>query len=131
MGIPSKSLPLLLLLRAYFILVETDLLLASRGLPAVHRSVKRCATQGQENRETEETVCQAMDIACAFYFKQVLCLQRAAATTILLRQFGVPAEMVIGAQLCPFRAHAWVEVGGRVANDKPYTAHLYRVLDRC
>jgi hypothetical protein len=72
-----------------------------------------------------------MDIACAFYFKQVLCLQRAAATTILLRQYGVPAEMVIGTQLCPFRAHAWVEVAGRVANDKPYTADLYRVLDRC
>src|SRR6267142_2468310 len=29
--------------------------------------------------------------------------------------------MVIGAQQMPFKAHAWVEVDGRVVNDKPYT----------
>jgi hypothetical protein len=39
--------------------------------------------------------------------------------------------MVIGAQLMPFRAHAWVEVDGRVVNDKPYAAEVYTVLDRC
>jgi hypothetical protein len=38
---------------------------------------------------------------------------------------------VIGAQQMPFKAHAWVEVGSRVVNDKPYTPEIYQVLDRC
>jgi hypothetical protein len=49
----------------------------------------------------------------------------------LLKQYGVAAQMVIGAQQLPFKAHAWVEVGGSVANDKPYTPEMYVVLDRC
>jgi hypothetical protein len=61
----------------------------------------------------------------------VLCLQRSAATACLLRRYCVEAHMVIGAQQMPFKAHAWVEVGGRVVNDKPYVAEMYSVLDRC
>ena len=36
-----------------------------------------------------------------------------------------PPQMVIGAQQMPFKAHAWVEAGGRVVNDKPYTPEMY------
>jgi hypothetical protein len=39
--------------------------------------------------------------------------------------------MVIGAQVLPFKSHAWVEVDGRVVNDKPYIPEIYRVLERC
>jgi len=39
--------------------------------------------------------------------------------------------MVIGAQKLPFKAHAWVEIGGQVINDKPYLPKLYGILDRC
>jgi prolyl oligopeptidase len=48
-----------------------------------------------------------------------------------LRQLGVPAELVIGAQPLPFRAHAWVEVRGVVINDKVSATENYAVLDRC
>jgi hypothetical protein len=72
-----------------------------------------------------------MDLACVFYPKQVLCLQRAAATTQLLRGHGIRAEMVIGAQLMPFQSHAWVEVDGSVVNDKPYIRDIYQELERC
>jgi hypothetical protein len=65
------------------------------------------------------------------YFKQVQCLQRSAATVCVLRQLGVPAELVIGAQPLPFRAHAWVEVRGVVINDKVSATENYAVLDRC
>ena len=58
-------------------------------------------------------------------------VQRSAATACLLRQYGVRAEMVIGAQQVPFRAHAWVEAEGQVVNDKSYTPEMYDVLDRC
>jgi hypothetical protein len=59
------------------------------------------------------------------------CLQRSAATTLLLRRYGKKAEMVIGAQFLPFKAHAWVEIDGAVVNDKPYMLEVYRPLERC
>ena len=50
---------------------------------------------------------------------------------VLLKRHGVPAQMMIGAQQMPFKAHAWVEVDGRVVNDKPYMREMYAVLDKC
>jgi hypothetical protein len=39
--------------------------------------------------------------------------------------------MVLGAQMLPFKSHAWVEVDGIVVNDKPYMLEIYQVLERC
>jgi len=39
--------------------------------------------------------------------------------------------MVIGAQLLPFKSHAWCEVRGAIVNDKPYLYDIYTVLERC
>jgi hypothetical protein len=77
-----------------------------------------------------EELCRAMNYACVLYFKRVLCLQRSAATTLLLRRHGFDAELVIGAKLLPFRSHAWVELKGRIANDRPYVKTIYQVLQR-
>ena len=78
-----------------------------------------------------ERICSAVDLACIWYWKEALCLQRSAATSCLLKSHGIFAQMVIGAQQLPFKAHAWVEVDGRVVNDKPYVPEMYTVLDRC
>jgi hypothetical protein len=72
-----------------------------------------------------------MDIACAFYPKKVLCLQRSAATVLLLRRHGIAAELVIGAQILPFRSHAWAEVDKCPVGDKPYVSRMYQELERC
>jgi len=121
-----------LVVRAYLHLLWIDVLLVSRGFPAVYRKLSRTPRRTNASSNwTEAELCHAIDLACVFYFKPVLCLGRSAAATIVLRESGFAAEMVIGAQSCPFRAHAWVEIGGRVANDKPYIPELYAVLDRC
>jgi hypothetical protein len=78
-----------------------------------------------------ERICSAVDMASIWYWKQVQCLTRSAATVCLLRSRGVPAQLVIGAQRMPFKAHAWVEVDGQIVNDKPYITEIYTVLDRC
>ena len=78
-----------------------------------------------------ERICSAIDMACIWYWKEAFCLQRSAAAVCLLKQYGVHAQMVIGAQQMPFRAHAWVEVDGRVLDDKAYTPEMYAVIDRC
>jgi len=119
-------------LRAYFELIIFDFYLRRRDFSLLHAKVRACRLRpGTTTLETVGQICRAMDEACIWYWKEVLCLQRSAATTCLLRKNGVPAQMVIGTSQIPFRAHAWVELGGQVVNDKPYIAEIYSVLDRC
>jgi len=121
-----------LFLRAYFMLMQFDSYGSGNGFAALHEKVRKCAKADRVPTPfTVEQVCSAVDRACIWYRKEVLCLQRSAATTGLLRKHGVPAQLVIGAQQIPFRAHAWVEVEGRIVNDRPYMPEMYQVLERC
>jgi hypothetical protein len=120
-----------LTLRAYFRLVQLELLIVRDDFQMLYRKVRNQSVHNHPYSEPDvKRVCLAMDTACIWYWKEVLCLQRSAATTCLLKQFGIPATMIIGALPMPFRAHAWVEVSGRVVNDKPYVTEMYTVIDR-
>jgi len=122
-----------LVLKSWLLLLYFEFVMRFRGFKGVHDAVRKhrihpaIAGKGPPSDE----LCHAVDLACAFYFKQVFCLQRSAATTVLLRWHGWDAEMVIGAQILPFRSHAWVEINGAVVNDKPYMLDIYQVLERC
>jgi hypothetical protein len=121
-----------LVLKAYLKLIHFDFYLASGKFAALYKKVRRYPIGKQAPIVgAVEQICSAVDMACIWYWKEALCLQRSAATACLLKKHGVPAQMVIGAQHTPFKAHAWVEVDGRVVNDKPYTPEMYPVLDRC
>ena len=122
----------LLILRAYLMLIHFHIYLFRgdfSGLYGIVRTTKTSKRPASPDAATR--ICAAVDMACIWYWKEVLCLQRSAVTACLLKRHGVPAQMVLGIQQIPFRAHAWVEVGGRVVNDKPYTPEMYAVLDRC
>ena len=121
-----------LVLKAYLKLIHFDLYLARKHFAALYNAV-RCYPVAKKAPDpgAVEQICAAMDMACIWYWKEALCLQRSAALTCLLKGCGVAAQLVIGAQKMPFKAHAWVEVDGRVVNDKSYTPELYAVLDRC
>ena len=122
----------LLVLRAYLKLLHFDLLLARGNFAALYRKVRNYPGGGiAEPRPAVEEICAAVDTACIWYWKEVLCLERSAVTVCLLKCYGIPARMMIGAQQMPFRAHAWVEVNGRIVNDKPYIREMYDVLDEC
>ena len=121
-----------LVLRAYLKLIYFDWYLARGNFAALHGKVRNYPLGTPlGSLDATERICSAVDMACIWYRKEVLCLQRSAATACLLKRYGVPARMMIGAQQIPFKAHAWVEVGGRVVNDKPYTREMYAVLDQC
>lgn len=121
-----------LTVRAYLELMLLDLYLIRRNFAGLYNRVRNCPIgYTTPLLETAESICAAVDRASIWYWKEVLCLQRSAATVRLLRKHGIPAQMVIGTQQLPFKAHAWVEVNGRVVNDRPYTAGMYAVLDRC
>jgi len=121
-----------LVLEAYLKLIYFDLYLARGNFAALHNKVRRVPIgKPPTPPDAVERICSAVDTACIWYWKEVLCLQRSAAAACLLKKHGVPAQMVIGAQQMPFRSHAWVEVAGRVVNDKSYTSEMYAVIDRC
>ena len=121
-----------LVLKAYLKLIHFDLYLARGNFAALYDKVRDYPIGAKvPAANAVEQICSAVDMACIWYWKEALCLQRSAATACLLKQYGVPAQLVIGAWQMPFKAHAWVEVGGRVVNDKPYTPEMYAVLDRC
>jgi hypothetical protein len=122
-----------LLVESYLLLLHVEMLLKVRNLRAIYDLVLRqsIAKPLRMGESSIEAICHAMDLACALYVKPVECLQRSAATTVLLKRLGWEAKLVIGAQVLPFKAHAWTEVGGCVVNDKPSVTGLYTVLDRC
>jgi hypothetical protein len=122
----------LLILRAYLMLIYFHFYLVRGDFSMLYKRVRNTQPRtAPSDPDAVERICAAVDMACIWYWKEVLCLQRSAVTACLLKRYGVPAQMVIGAQQIPFRAHAWVEVDGRVVNDKPYTPEMYAVLDRC
>jgi hypothetical protein len=121
-----------LVLKAYLKLIYFDLYLARGNFAVLYGKIRGYpVTDFVPPSDAVKRICDAVDMACIWYWKEALCLQRSSATACLLKQYGVRAQMVIGAQQMPFRAHAWVEVDGQVVNDKPYTPEMYGVLDRC
>jgi hypothetical protein len=123
---------LLLVLEAYLSLIRFEVHLAREDFDSLYKKVRNYPIRNKAaSPDTLERICSALDMACIWYRNEVLCLQRSAAATCLLRKYGISAHLVIGTQQMPFKAHAWVEVGGRVVNDKEYVHELYARLDQC
>jgi hypothetical protein len=120
-------------LKSGILLLYVECVMRFRSFKILKDIVRREEVRTRPSQEIVDSalLCHSMDVACVFYFKRVMCLQRSAATTLLLRHHGWEAETVIGAQILPFKSHAWVEIKGAVVNDKPYMLDIYRVLERC
>jgi len=122
----------MLFLQALLGLIIYDALRSIGSFNTIHSTIKSWRVGNKlDEQESIERVCRAVNYACAWYPKQVLCLQRAFVTTYLLRKQGVSAEMVLGAQKLPFKAHAWVEVNGQAVNERSNVQATYGVWERC
>lgn len=117
---------------ATFLLFLYDILSTFCGFPTIYWIVK-CwkVSRTAADQSTIDRICTAINYACICYPKRSLCLQRSFVTTCLLRKNGIPAQMVLGADKLPFRAHAWVEVNGRAINEKSNVKATYAVWERC
>lgn len=122
-----------LVLESWFLLLRFEWIMRRRDFRELYRSVRDEQVRAIRHAtlEPRQDLCRAMDLACVLYFTRVLCLQRSAATTLVLRRHGWATEMVIGAQMLPFKSHAWCEIDGLVVNDKPYMREIYAVLEHC
>ena len=119
-------------LQALFMLLAYDTLSVLFRFQTIY-SVVRGWTVNSKTEEpgTIDRVCMAVNYACVWYPKQALCLQRSFVTTFLLRKRGVAAQLILGAQKLPFKAHAWVEVDGRSINERSNVQATYAVWDKC
>ena len=124
--------PHALFLSALFWLVAFDLFRFGEDFARIHTFVKTWLVSSRTvPADTVERARRAINYACACYPKRVLCLQRSVATTCLLRSYGVEARMVLGAQKCPFKAHAWTEVNGCAINERRDVRKVFMVWEQC
>lgn len=123
---------MILFVEAVAALFVYDILSALCPFQHLHRMVKGWTVVPRAYpSDLIDRVCGAVNYACVWYPKQALCLQRSFVTTYLLRKHGVPAQMTLGAQGLPFKAHAWVEVDGHAINERSNVQAKYAVWDRC
>jgi len=121
-----------LVLRAYSDLIAHDFFVSRHDFAALHRRVKALPLRRTTaDASAIEAVTVALDLACCFYPKRVLCLQRSAVFVRFLRSYGIRAHMLIGAQKMPFKAHAWVEVDRQIINDRLASRENFLVLEEC
>src|SRR5262245_28766462 len=106
----------MLFLEAYVNLIRFDLYIRLGSFEQLYNKVRDYRTNDVGSGSIDE-ICGRIDMACVWYWKEALCLQRSAAAVCLLRKHGIPAQLVIGVRQMPFKSHAWVEVEGRVVND--------------
>jgi transglutaminase superfamily protein/coenzyme PQQ synthesis protein D (PqqD) len=117
---------------AFIGLTIFDLLLKTSGFESIVNKVKNwpVAKHRTADEMTIKRIRAAVDRAQMYYPKKAMCLQHSAVITCLLRQKGVPAEMVLAAIDYPVKAHAWSEANGRVVNDSQNVKLKYRELTR-
>ncbi len=107
-----------LMVRALYELARYEMILALCGSGRILQQL-RAQSVTKLASDREQVVCDAVLLATCFYWKPVLCLQRAGCTVRLLRRYGILARLVIGYRPAPFFSHAWVEVDGRVVYGSP------------
>jgi hypothetical protein len=118
--------------RALFALLAYDVVNAFCPFKRIYSTIRSWEVANKVvAQDTIDRVCLAVNYACAWYPKRALCFQRSFATTYLLKRYGVSAQMVLGVQKFPFKAHAWVEVENRVINERTDVYAVYAVWDKC
>ena len=101
--------------KAIYEIARYEVVLSLRGSGRILQELKRQSVKAKTvSSELEKAICDTVLLATCFYWKPVLCMQRAVCTVRLLRRYGIRAQLVIGYRPSPFFSHAWVEVNGRV-----------------
>jgi len=109
-----------LVIKAFYELARYEVIVSLCGSGRILQQLRRQSIAQQSvGLELEQVICDAVLLATCFYWKPVLCLQRAVCTVRLLRRHGIAARLVIGYRPSPFFSHAWVEVEGRVVYGSP------------
>ena len=110
----------LLALRAWWSLFRTSRSLAKKGFYHTYVPFTRLPSAGTDSAKADGSLLRGVAAFSTaenfFHLKNAPrdCLPRSLALFGFLRSMGLAVEHVIGVQLVPFLAHAWVEYRGRV-----------------
>lgn len=127
----QKSHPVQLLL-ALYALVRADLTLRTRRFPGLRESVRGALVRRSilaMGSSDQELLITAIHRASVFLPVRTHCLVYSSALVWLLRQYGLPAQCVIGIRSTPFESHAWVENEGVILGPKVGRQSTYTVID--
>src|SRR6266567_2874345 len=84
-----------LVLSAYAELVRFDRFLSCGDFAGLYQKVRGTDVQSRRGPSLScGELCHAVDIACIWYWKRVLCLHRSSVVTCMLRRHGTNAELV-------------------------------------
>jgi len=81
-----------------------------------------------------QTVARMIDIAAAHGIYRANCLTRSLLLMLALKKRNIPCRLMIGAneqkniEGNDFSAHAWVESGGKVLNDKSDVSQRFKAF---
>jgi hypothetical protein len=82
-----------------------------RSIAITKRIAARFSTA--ERAGSAEEAARTVAMAAALFPGRAVCLEQSIALYLVLRRRGFPAQLRIGVQPYPFRAHAWVELDQR------------------
>ena len=112
-----------LALRAWLALAEIDMQLHRRGFRQCLAACSRLGASAQGTADVgarAQRYVSAIERAARCYPGTARCLQQSLVLHRWLRRDGAPTKLQIGVLRVEreFRAHAWVELDGRVLNDR-------------
>ncbi|MBV9579731.1 MAG: lasso peptide biosynthesis B2 protein [Chloroflexi bacterium] len=112
-------------LRAWLALAETDVHLRTRGFArclAAYTSEPATKTQPRDVSARAQRYVRAIERAARLYPGTARCLHQSLVLYRWLHHEGVSTQLQIGVvrgkAADAFRAHAWVELDGRILNDR-------------
>jgi hypothetical protein len=122
-----------LLVTAYASLALVDIALRALGfrrlmarVPEAHEGTVRAAQHRRAGR-----FAYWLEVASHRHVVRARCLHRSLALHFWLRRKGLPSQLRIGVMKADgaLMAHAWVEMEGRVVNDRQADVAAFAVLD--
>jgi len=120
-----------LVLRALFALMSAHRMV-SKGFSSFADKLDRQLSDAK--RDSGSKTANLAEIAAAMEWARLLfpfeakCLPISIATARLARSFGIEANVVVGVQALPLKAHAWAQVGDGLINDFVDRVHVFRPI---
>lgn len=134
---PIEKISRVLIMRAWFRLLMIDCRLKFTRFESVQKWIVKAAKLEVNHKSGSassvpwiiDEASRVVQIASKFYYRvRRDCLPAGMLAFYLMRRRGLPAELCIGVRKFPFKAHAWVELEGRIVFTTPADIAKYKVI---
>jgi len=106
-------------------LARIELRIAGMARTALRVARRKERAAGNADRDRIAEIAAAFEASKALVTAHDLCLPRSLAIAHALLAVGARPDLVLGVRLAPFRAHAWVQWGDLLVNERIEVARLF------